>query len=264
MKRILITSNIILIFGILILACRNRGERQDSPVADTTSRVASSLSPVHIPGMRTEWDAAIMEAGVENPSELGFINYDLADSMSKLYRLDANKASYRQMERSGEVYLYLTQKDATSIWFSLDAIEEFLMKIKNCNPKRDGIYNPRKGIRIYYAKYPDNMAPFTGLGGLAPNVRNKHTLFMVPTYQDTVAGINVDFNTNYLGTDSSRPLPYYMMPAEAKRTASILVFNNPFIWLDAEDIRTRRILNHGGLSPPPDSSGGFPTPGADY
>ncbi len=265
MKKLLIGTNLILIAVIILLACNNSGEKKASGDI-RLGQDRSSLAKVktRIPGVKTGWDAAVMEKGISDADELGFISYEAADTMSKLYNIDQEKSTFKQVEQiDGKIGILVTRQDARSIWFSLDILEEYIARIRNCQPKREGAYIPNMGIRIYYAKYPTNFSRFPSLSTLR-QVNNMHTLFMVPTYRDTLRNRDIDFNIAHIGSDSSRPTPYYKLPPEAKKTVSILGFNNPFIWADADKIKTLSAMNHGGLSPPPDGSGSFPTPSSDH
>ncbi len=119
--------------------------------------------------------------------------------------------------------------DANSIWFPLDDIKNFILTIqkdtcgKNCNDTL--------GIRIYYARYPQQIDPVANpdLAGLPPTYVNKHTLFMVPTYN--INGEHIDFNP---------------LDTNAKGCKKTLI--NP----DASNIAIRAFSakNHGELCPP--------------
>jgi hypothetical protein len=74
--------------------------------------------------------------------------------------------------------------DARSIWFSLETIKQFICTIEKNNAK---LFHPATdlGIRFYYAVYENDYSDVSK--------RNKHTLFMVPTFKND-NGAEVDFD----------------------------------------------------------------------
>ncbi len=75
--------------------------------------------------------------------------------------------------------------DARSIWFPLETIKKFICSIEKYNGK---LSTPNKelGIRFYYAVYGKDYEVIAK--------RNRHTLFMVPTYQANAGQPQVDFD----------------------------------------------------------------------
>lgn len=271
----LVHAGILLMPLFFLLSCQQQKQPSAEPSTESTSGAPAGGPPtsmarkVQLDGTAPTLDQinAMKEMGYSDPFTSGLISFDAADSMSKLYRMDTRKASFISDPEPGSRVSFI-KRDATSIWFTLDELKGFVQKIEACQPKRKGAYKPQLGIRIYYAKYPHSLTNFTTLSGLSPDVAGMHTLFMVPTYNDTALHLNVDFNVDFVGSDSSHPVPYYKLSPEQKKTASILGFQPP-VWRDMVRVNTARttgsisrdvIINHGGLSPPPDSLGSFPTP----
>jgi hypothetical protein len=77
-----------------------------------------------------------------------------------------------------------TGTDARTIWFDMDTIKRFFCTIEKYNKQ---LTNPGKslGIRFFYAVYDSDDE--------TESKRNRHTLFMVPTYK-AADGSNVDFD----------------------------------------------------------------------
>jgi hypothetical protein len=75
--------------------------------------------------------------------------------------------------------------DARCIWFSLETIKQFICTIEKNNAR---LNDPAQnlGIRFYYAVYESDYAK-------DPLKRNRHTLFMVPTYSNG-SGAEIDFD----------------------------------------------------------------------
>jgi hypothetical protein len=75
--------------------------------------------------------------------------------------------------------------DARCIWFSLESIKQFICTIEKNNAK---LQEPAEnlGVRFYYAVYENNAS-------VDIEKRNRHTLFMVPTFRDN-SGAEIDFD----------------------------------------------------------------------
>jgi len=138
--------------------------------------------------------------------------------------------------------------DATSVWFGLEDLKRFIWEIESkvCTWRASCPQTPPLdlGIRIYYARYPD--ATYTNSNGqkyfndLPAEYENRHTVFMVPTFDPVNSGKSgrrrhIDFNLN-AGPNNG----YCQRDAMSK---------------DAPSFRAITVLfpngkNHGDLCPP--------------
>ncbi len=157
----------------------------------------------------------------------GLIDLNTANEMANLYKLTAGK-------------------DARTIWFSMGTLKRFLWLIekKSCGLCID---KEKLGVRIYYGRYPQNFGTNQNYANIPGTYGGKHTLFMVPTYNN--GGINIDFNPAH--KDSCRPMAiknipgtggdYLILSPNARMYTNNSVTNTP------SDV----IQNHGDLMPPP-------------
>ena len=245
MKKILLATNILLLGIIVINSCTNGTHSTNTAGVDPTT---SGRPPV------TSRDRIAYEVERYVGDE-GLTDYNLARKMSMDYKADAFK---------GKVWGSDGANDATSIWFSLDRLRDFMAAVDSSVSQ--GSCKPRLGIRIYFIKYPSDMSAYASLQELNGPVGNHHSIMMVPTFMDTIefgtpgAPKNVDFNFKDIGNDSCRPQPYF------KSTSGS--FNSILLFSPVTDYFPGRkrpgllanFLNHGGLTPPPDEEGTFPTP----
>jgi hypothetical protein len=153
--------------------------------------------------------------------------------------------------------------DAYAIWFDLDTIKKFIYHFEH-DMKNDATYsNNKRGLRIYYAAYPDSTSwnkneyknALTDMlkDPMKRKYENRHTLVMIPTLQTKdgkIIDVNLfDKNTfangiqkyeNVQGT-SFMPMSvrgssgYYLLPTASSTSTT------------SDDIAAR---NHGGLYPP--------------
>lgn len=113
-------------------------------------------------------------------------------------------------------------QDARAVNFKLSDLKKFIweMETRMC-PARN---RKELGIRFYYGKYPEgDIKQYPDLKELSVDYLGKHTLFLVPTYNDN--GIFKDFDPGALGADGE-----------------------PMI---NDDFTTMFIMNHGNIYPPP-------------
>ena len=193
-----------------------------------------------------------------DPPLPGLINSLVAETMSADYKADAGKSTVK--DSTGK-----KQTDALSIWFDLETVKKFIDKIDKSIPK--SATRPLLGIRMYYAKYPSvyGLTQKTGLQTLSKQVAYRHTLFMVPTYYDKQANLNVDFNFDLVG-NPAHPTPYFKLlhTGLGEAPPSILGLSNDQFIYKQKAARVKSfedgIQNHGGLMPPPAGQGTFPTP----
>jgi len=137
-------------------------------------------------------------------------------------------------------------EDSTSVWFSIETLMGFINQVTaNAGSQAAGGVIPTLGVRIYFARYPDQLDPAWGI--LDPqlnameytnysinNYAGRQTIVMVPTYQ--INNVNVDFDPISTVTFSNDPY-----------TAEKAFFN-------AVTNNTGNVcfLNHGEMIPPPD------------
>lgn len=80
--------------------------------------------------------------------------------------------------------------DARACWFALDTLKKFICHIEELSNSLN-LTAEDLGIRFYYGVYPHD-GPVHG----DYNYRDRHTLFMVATYKDTLNSVlqNIDFD----------------------------------------------------------------------
>lgn len=219
MKRILIVTNLILLVSIIYF----NGCKQDE-----------------------EKMPALPCPECKNYSDSGFngLSVNAAAQLSGLYAAN----HYPNYTINGAL------TDSKSIWFSLDSIKKFIFKIEEAMCKC-GV-NHDLGVRIYFGEYPDasSMANNAEFNTLDPVMAQRHTLFMVPTYN--YAGADYDFD------------PWHLGKGGCEKPTTICE------WVNADDStflsgnmlalspdQSRGIKNHGNMCPPlcPEGSSCFPT-----
>lgn len=169
----------------------------------------------------------------------GMISYAAALKLSEDYISDSGKKFI------GKGANYTKQQDTRNVWFSLPKMKAFISYIEqracisNCEKSK------RLGIRVYFAKYPgsDN----TSFGQIQDDYKNHHTVFFTATYYDVAAKMNVDFD-----------------PAHVKENCGFRPIHDPvkdsvFMAVPLLGSTGGDQQNHGGLVPPPDGKGSFPT-----
>lgn len=190
-----------------------------------------------------------LERGDTVKVQKGFITAAAAQRMSQDYKADKRKS--RVARNNGD-------EDATSIWFSLDVLENFIKTIRDSTRNADCQLN--LGVRIYYAKYPSaqemTAASFTGLN---PVVAKHHTVFLVPTYYSDSLHMNADFSFDHIGNKCKPTLYYKVMENPTTKPISVLGALNSFRAPNSGTHVFYSVQNHGGLSPP-NGAGTFPTP----
>lgn len=218
MKKILIASNIVLLGIILILLFY----RKSSFIKGSYSSSACASSKCMTPA---------------GPAK-GRISSGTARMISQQYKSDQGKSFI--WSPGGRT----NQEDACSVWFGLETIKRFIWEIESASCGNN--CTDTLGIRIYYARYPENLSSVTEFADLNPAYANRHTLFMVPTYWDEASRQYIDFN-----------------PASGCRGSfdgpSLIKSLPSMIYMPSSEEQTTQ--NHGGLAPPPDgvNSGTFPT-----
>lgn len=240
MKKLLIATNILLLAAIIFIqSCKEKTVKDEKK-----PELRMKKSMARFKNGTPVFHGDLLPADEEND---GYISYNLAVQMSEAYGDDPNKARVTGQDKD----------DATSIWFSLETLDEYLSAIRNS--VSTGECNPLLGVRIYYAKYPEQLPEELSNDTLSSAVTGMHTVFFVPTYRNDV-GMDVDFNIDYVGDDPCKPLAYWKTPGEAQAFRSILTHPQ---WLYISHNQTARTINHGGMAPPPDGAAAFPYPDPD-
>ncbi|MBK9532318.1 MAG: hypothetical protein IPO42_11170 [Chitinophagaceae bacterium] len=246
MKKLLLISNCLLLVIILFIACNSNnqkdiGKKDENPV--TTDEQDKS------PSQKNDYPS---------PTEklTGLLDDNLAELMSDLYKRDKNKAYVTGTNNMKE--------DARSIWFSLEKLKLFIAKIESS--VSGASCDHELGIRIYYAKYPNNFSAFPSLVGLNPGLAGMHTVFLTPTFNNGKRDVDFDFEN--VGDNPCKPIPYKDLLNANNPTKRSALFgfsgrrNPPEPKPDTNGLVSRpRVENHGGLMPPPAGEGSFPTGG---
>lgn len=173
---------------------------------------------------------------------------DLSDNYKNQQLASINSAGY-------------VTNDATSVWFPIDTIKNFLSQIEN-RVCVSGCTDKAFGVRIYFASYPGLNS---GSGQfddpnltVVPAVYNKHhTLFMVPTYTDGTSGGPVDFDPWHMNGCTPVPFTRLMDSSMVMERSLILIagnFQDPLNTGSSGNAGggtgTNTVQNHGGLCPP--------------
>ena len=145
-------------------------------------------------------------------------------------------------------------EDAYSIWFDLDSIKNFIYHFEKDMSQNSTFSKNKRGIRIYYAAYPDSTTwskteyknALTDMlkDPLKIKYEKKHTLVMIPTLQNKEGKI-IDINLFDSNTFDSG-LSKYKLQTNLKTIQS---FQNK---TNSKDNVSTYIyaLNHGTLVPP--------------
>jgi hypothetical protein len=154
--------------------------------------------------------------------------------------------------------------DANRIWFSLEALKNFIWKVEQEVCRHPCADRLKLGIRIYYARYPGDMN-VDGLSTLPDSYAKHHTLFMVPTYQDAVnSNIQWDFDPYHWGNNNCKPTPIAELLRGSSTSTSglgaqkfmIFSIGGPQYYRGADGTLTDwTAMNHGNMAPPPPPGG---------
>ncbi len=148
------------------------------------------------------------------------------------------------VEMAGRYKNTLTNpEDSRSIWFSLERLKKFIVQIEGSKCVRGCTEPLNLGIRMYYGRYPDpkELKPGTtellypNLTGMDPVVRDKHTVFLIPTFDDNT-GLHQDFDPRVM--DKKDPC----LPTPLDGLLSTVI---------GMTLTDRGAMNHGDLIPPP-------------
>jgi hypothetical protein len=134
--------------------------------------------------------------------------------------------------------------DSRAIWFSLERLKGFITEIEKatCGKKCDSL---KLGIRMYYARYPNPSNYKIDLKNVPDSFENRHTIFMVPTYDS--AYHHVDFDPRYFNKTSCWPtslISAFDAVPQQKTQSGVNMFGfSPTV--------DQQSMNHGDLIPPP-------------
>lgn len=166
-------------------------------------------------------------------STINLINYTTATALFEKY-IGYQKNRIGKLEDS--------TIDANSTWFSINTIKKYIYKIEDSLARMGMNPNIELGLRIYYGAYLDSNAMATTypqLSSVPANYQHHHTVFMVPTFTDSV-NKRYDFNP-FLPLVNNRPVPLRLRLNGAKNGRENSVQNT----------ESDYILNHGEVAPPP-------------
>lgn len=272
MKSISLLLNVILIFLVLYLGCKDKIFGGDKEPAKQ-----SAYCPPE--GCETY-----------NPSEkYGMISFATAQMLAKNYA-----------ESEGKKFIYdgtfkTSEQDALNIWFDLKILKNFISFIESSACKANCDTSKRLGVRIYYGKYPDS-TQFDNYPDLkdVPNKFGKHhTIFMMPTFFDKASGKHLDFDPmqaaagcNFKPFDNNYTLSTYGISiaklSAAQSSANSMQYDKvgkqqrpdvkpqdpktffifgsmqPLMLTSSSTISGEQ-QNHGTMAPPPKEEGTFPT-----
>lgn len=126
-------------------------------------------------------------------------------------------------------------QDARSCWYSLDTLKKFICLIEKYSSELN-LPPSQLGIRFFYAAYPNNKIMY------GQNYGNKHTLFMVPTYN--LSNENRDFDPRYSALNKSDSIVGILnLPSTTRLFILDATSTNP---ISSQDL----LKNQGQLCPP--------------
>lgn len=157
MKKILITTNLLLLAAAIFFAC-------NGPVVNAVShtKISDDCSELCMNYTDVPWE--------------GKINQDIARTIANKYKEDRAKSF---IWNGTEI---TDNKDSRAIWFPLETLKRYIWDIERqqCIHKcKDSL-----GLRIYFARYPNKQDAIWNSDMMEPveGYQDRHTLFMVPTY----------------------------------------------------------------------------------
>jgi|GEM_PF-1161385 len=169
---------------------------------------------------------------------------EIIREMTKAYAEDFGKSRINIEGQNART----AKEDALSVVFDLEKIKAliYMMESKNCNNNCGK--NKKLGIRYYFIKYPNDLGNHPendGLQDLPEDLRNKHSLVMVPAYFDKRDNAWYDYNP--WGLPKTDCYPKIILDGNSNNLKQLVAIEPT----DAGE-------NHGGVGPPP-KPGTFPT-----
>jgi hypothetical protein len=256
MKKVLFITNALLLGIILFMSC-NKTE------IGGISNLSQGATLNQLSGPLIEYEGFPTCNPCANNSGIQFDGIDAHLAKSLFARYKEENQPLLSEKLGGE--------DANRLWFSLESLKKFISEIEAEVYNRRSAKGLKLGIRIYYGKYPTSMDIDDGLRTLPDNYALHHTLFMVPTYEDTAnGGTQWDFDPWHWGNN---PNPYepttladlFKDPKFPSRRSCFFSIAEKQYYKDnsctiREWFRTSPagflnrdglIMNHGDINPPP-------------
>jgi hypothetical protein len=148
--------------------------------------------------------------------------------------------------------------DARSVWFNLDTLKKFIWYVETESANKKIANLDKLGIRLYYGRYPETNAnsSFSDLVKMPLGYKDRHTVFMLPTYFDGT--YNVDFDPNLTVGNVPKNLKAIINSEENIALTSYKSYST--------EPTNNMMQNHGDLIPPmssPDYRGADVMKGAD-
>jgi hypothetical protein len=155
-------------------------------------------------------------------------------------------------------------KDARTAWFPLDSIMKFVCLTRKYADELN-VDEHRLGIRFYYAVYPKKMenkrksSPLliknkdTNICG-DKDYKSRHTLFMVPTYRDTLCD-HVDVDLRWSAIQKGKPKQNVAFRSNTSVTRTLYSLremsgsSDAFVY-DGAAVESGQSQNQGQLCPP--------------
>ena len=153
------------------------------------------------------------------------------------------------------------QEDARTVWLELDRLKQFIWEIEHntcqANCKEQG--KLKLGVRIYFGRYPETgqnaqkLNLYADLQGLQEDYEGRHTIFMVPTYENPkVPNEQIDFDPASKFDPATCVFPPIItegsggggLEAKSKKILALTVSAT------ARQYGTAAALNHGNICPP--------------
>ena len=231
MRKLLITTNMMFIGIIVFMSC-NKSNLTTPNENETGGKVQLSKTSRDCPDCY-------------NYTPIGFegVNAATASMMSQ---------NYKQLSQP-LLAIDENNPDANCIWFSLESLKNFIWKIEDAVCKKGCTRSVKLGIRAYYGKYPTQMGG--DLSDIDPAFAQRHTLFLVPTFQDSNdEQIHWDFDPWHWGDNGCKPKPmsewFSISPKPFGDDNSLIFSIGEDQYFANGDGTLTNAMNHGDLIPP--------------
>lgn len=262
MKKLLILSNLLWISIISFQAC------------DTIKKVADDNLPGIMGTLNCSGCSTYEKvSGSTNQNAYGHTE---GLSLATARAIANNYASTCQNLLNGN--LRPGEQDARSVWFSLETLKEFIYNIEKtcCDSSCTDL---QLGIRVYYAKYPrfdstsftslandpSKISIFNDLQDVRTAYSDRHTVFMVPTYNKVVNSdtLHFDFDPWHIGscsnptslTSLSGSTRILSLSPDQQQWGKSIPEKTKGIKQRVVNASNALLQNHGNLYPPDNSSG---------
>ncbi|HAN65088.1 MAG TPA: hypothetical protein DCQ34_01800 [Chitinophagaceae bacterium] len=242
MKKLLIFSNILTLAVMMFMSCQKSNVGESYSPGSQSAKTGGSYATVNR-------DCPDCYDHTNTPFE--GVNAGTAWQISNNYKL----YNLPQLEIDG------VGQDANSIWFSLESLKNFIWQLEEEVCKRRCDKGMSLGVRVYYARYPEVLT--NDLADLDPAFAQRHTLFMVPTFQDEAnSQVHWDFDPWHWGTDPCTPKPmsdWFRLGNKPFGDENSLIFSidESQYFMTGGGVLSAA-MNHGDLVPP------YPSQGTGY